>query len=464
MFDFLKKVPLFADLPGEDFDRLCTVATEENLSAGEVLFTEGDTGDKTYVIMAGEIDILKESGGRMVFIATRKAGDVIGEMSLIDQAPRFATGKARTNCKLLSISHENFEHLLNTSPSAARVLLSTISNRLRSTELVLRQSEKMAQLGTLTAGIAHELNNPASAAQRGSEHLNSAINNFQKAYQLFHEQNFSQAQWDKTNDLREYARMRASQPVDLVSLDRSDREDEIETWLNDHKVEKNWEFVPILVNMGYRTANLEELEVNYPGPQHLAVVLRWLCSLFNIFSLLEVINQGTSRIGEIVKALKSYTYLDQAPVKPVDIHEGLDNTLVMLRSKLNTGITLERNYAEHLPKIMAYGGELNQVWTNIIANAVDAVDGKGIIKISTSQVDDWILVEIEDSGPGITEDVKERLFSPFFTTKPIGKGTGLGLNISFNIIQKHKGFIDITSQPGRTCFSVRLPINFEQIE
>lgn len=463
MFDFLKKVPLFADLPAEDFDRLCAVATEENLTAGEILFTEGDIGDKTYVIMAGEIDILKESGGRMIFLATRKVGDVIGEMSLIDQAPRFATGRAQTNCKLLSISHENFEHLLNSSPSAARVLLLTISDRLRSTELVLRQSEKMAQLGTLTAGIAHELNNPASAALRGSEHLNSAINQFQRAYQLFHEQNFSQAQWDKMNDLRNYVNMRASQPIDLVSLDRSDREDEIETWLNTHKVEKNWEFVPILVNMGYRTANLEELEVTYPGP-HLAVVLSWMCSLFNIFSLLEVINQGTSRIGEIVKALKSYTYLDQAPVQPVDIHESLDNTLVILRSKLITGITLERNYAGRLPKIMAYGGELNQVWTNIIANAVDAVDGKGTIKISTRRVDDWILVEIEDSGPGIPEDVKDRLFSPFFTTKPIGKGTGLGLNISFNIIQKHKGFIDVTSQPGRTCFSVRLPINFEQIE
>ena len=152
MFDYLKKVPLFADLPDEDFDRLCAVATEENLSAGEILFTEGEIGDKTYVIMAGEIEILKESGGRMVFLATRQMGDVIGEMSFIDQSHRFATGQTRTECKLLSISHENFEHLLITSPSAARVLLSTISNRLLSTELVLRQSEKMAQLGTLTGG------------------------------------------------------------------------------------------------------------------------------------------------------------------------------------------------------------------------------------------------------------------------------------------------------------------------
>jgi len=461
MIDFLKKVPLFADLSDEDLDRLCAIATETNLSAGEVLFTEGEIGDKTFVIMSGEIDILKESGGQMVFLATRGPGDVIGEMSLLDQAPRFASGRARTDCKLLSISHENVEHLLNTSPSAARVLFSTISNRLRDTELVLRQSEKMAQLGTLTAGVTHELNNPASAARRGSEHLGAAIEQLQQTYQLFHEQGFSQEQWNKTNDLRIYARQRAAQPVELDNLDRSDREEELESWLDNHSLENSWEFAPILVNIGYRTADLEELAENYPG-QQLAVVLRWVCSLFTIFSLLKEINLGTSRIGEIVKSLKSYTYLDQAPVQPVDVHEGLDNTLVMLRSKLKTGITLVRSYAESLPKIMAYGGELNQVWTNIIANAIDAMDVEGTLKISTRQVDDWIYVEIQDSGPGIPEDVRQKLFSPFFTTKPMGKGTGLGLNISFNIIQKHKGYIEVSSEPGQTTFSVRLPKNFEQ--
>ncbi|NIP43848.1 MAG: cyclic nucleotide-binding domain-containing protein, partial [candidate division Zixibacteria bacterium] len=179
MFDFLKKIPLFADLPDEDLERLCEVVTEKTLPAGEVLFTEGEVGKTAYVIISGEIDILKKSGDRMVLLATRRTGEVIGEMSLLDQAPRFASGHVRTESKLLTISHDNLEHLLDTSPSAARALLSTITNRLRSTELVLRQSEKMAQLGTLTAGIAHELNNPASAARRGSEHLSASIKNFQ---------------------------------------------------------------------------------------------------------------------------------------------------------------------------------------------------------------------------------------------------------------------------------------------
>ncbi len=463
MFDFLKKVPLFANLADEDLDRLCEVATEVNLPADEILFTEGEIGDKAYVIMAGEIDILKKSGEQMVLLATRQIGEVIGEMSLLDQTPRFASGRTRTDSKLLSISHENLEHLLDTSPSAARVMLSTITNRLRSTELVLRQSEKMAQLGTLTAGIAHELNNPASAARRGSDHLSSSIEYFHQTYQQFHEQGFSKEQWDKTAELREYAHLRATQPVDLDSLGRSDREYEIEVWLDDRNVEKSWEYAPILVSLGYQTTDLEDLEKTFPGVQ-LVVAMQWLCTLFTIFSLLEEINQGTSRISEIVKSLKSYVYLDQAPVQLVDIHEGLDNTLVMLRSKLKTGIVLERHYVPNLPMIMAFGSELNQVWTNIIDNAVDAMDGQGTIKISTRQRDDWIIVEIEDSGPGIPEDIQQKLFSPFFTTKPLGKGTGLGLNISFNIIQKHKGEIKVFSRPGRTTFSVRLPVNFEQVE
>jgi signal transduction histidine kinase/predicted CoA-binding protein len=462
MFDFLKKVPLFASLPDDDLDRLCAVVIEESIAADEILFTEGEIGDKAYVIMVGEIDILKDSGGKMVLLATRRAGEVIGEMSLLDQTPRFASGRTRTDSQLLSISHENLEHLLDTSPSAARVMLSTITNRLRSTELVLRQSEKMAQLGTLTAGIAHELNNPASAARRGSEHLSSAIAYFQQTYHQFYEQGFSKEQWDKVAELREYAQLRATQPVDLDSLGRSDREDEIEAWLEDRNVENSWEHAPILVSLGYETGDLKNLENAFPYPQ-LVVALQWLCTVFTIFSLLEEINQGTSRIGEIVKSLKSYVYLDQAPVQQVDVHEGLDNTLIMLRSKLKTGIVLERHYAEGLPMIMAYGSELNQVWTNIIDNAVDAMDGTGKITISTRQEEDWILVEIEDSGPGIPEDVQQKLFSPFFTTKPLGKGTGLGLNISFNIVQKHKGEIKVFSRPGRTCFSVRLPVNFEQV-
>ncbi|MBC8506447.1 MAG: CoA-binding protein [Chloroflexi bacterium] len=462
MFDFLKKVPLFADLPDEDLDRLCEMAVEERILPDETLFIEGEIGDKAYVIMAGEVDILKESGGRTVLLASRRAGEVIGEMSLLDQTPRFASGIAKTECDVLAISHENLENLLDTSPSAARVMLSTITNRLRSTEIVLRQSEKMAQLGTLTAGIAHELNNPASAARRGAEHLQTSIELFQQAYRKFYSLGFTAEQWERAAELQEFAQKQASQPTDLDSLGRSDREAELEDWLDDKEVEDGWEYAPHLVSLGYEADDLDDLENDFPG-EALIVVVQWLGTLYNIYSLLEEIHQGTSRIGEIVKSLKSYVYLDQAPVQTIDLHEGLDNTLVMLRSKLKSGISLERHYDKNIPKIQGYGSELNQVWTNIIDNAVDAMDGVGKIKIVTKQKGDWVLVEIEDSGPGIPEDVQEQLFSPFFTTKPMGKGTGLGLNISYNIIQKHNGEIKVFSRSGKTCFSVRLPVNFEDV-
>jgi len=458
MFEFLKKVPLFANLPDDDLDRLCAVVQEENIPADQILFTEGTPGDKAYVIMKGEIDILKESGGQIVLLATRKAGEVIGEMSLLDQAPRFASGRTRT-----AISHENLGHLLDTSPSAARVMLSTITNRLRSTELVLRQSEKMAQLGTLTAGIAHELNNPASAARRGSEHLASAVGDLQQIYQKIIGLGFSKEQWDAAAEYYELAQKRAVQTIDLNSLERSDREESIEIWLEKNQLEKSWEHAPILVNLGFEIADLEKFKRTFSGP-HLDAALKWLCTIFTIFSLLAEINQGTTRIAEIIKSLKSYVYLDQAPKQLIDIHEGLDNTLIMLRSKITSGINLERHYAADLPKIQAHGSELNQVWTNIIDNAVDAIDGEGKITIETRKKDDWIFVEIEDSGPGIPEEVQQNLFSPFFTTKPVGKGTGLGLNISFNIIQKHNGQIKVTSQPGKTRFSVQLPINNEEAQ
>jgi len=462
MFDFLKKVPLFADLPDDDLDRLCAMVVEEHIAVDETLFVEGEIGDKAYVIMSGEVDILKESGGRTVLLASRRAGEVIGEMSLLDQTPRFASGVAKTECDLLAISHESLENLLDTSPSAARVMLSTITNRLHSTEIVLRQSEKMAQLGTLTAGIAHELNNPASAARRGAEHLQSSIRIFEQAYHHFHALGFTDEQWRRAGELQEIAQLKASQPADLDSLDRSDREAEIEDWFDDHQIENGWDYAPHLVSLGYQTTDLDELRDDFPG-EGLEVIVQWLGNLFTIYSLLEEIQQGTTRIGEIVKSLKSYVYLDQAPVQAIDLHEGIDNTLVMLRSKLKTGIILERRYAEGIPKIQGYGSELNQVWTNIIDNAVDAMEGQGSLTITTQLRGDWVYVEIEDSGPGIPEDVQEKLFSPFFTTKAMGKGTGLGLNISYNILQKHNGEIKVFSRPGKTCFSVRLPLNFEDV-
>lgn len=461
MNEFLKKVPLFAEMPEDDLEQLCRMSEEIHLESGELLFEEGQPGDRAYVLQEGMIEIFRTVDGREVLLAVRDVpGEVIGEMSLLEKAPRNASVRARHNSVLLSVHHEHLDHLLNISPSAARAMLTTVTARLRSSELSLHQSEKMAQLGTLTAGVAHELNNPAAAVKRGAEQLQVALSQFEQAQGQINCLDLTEKQGRHVQQLRQEAEQKAARPEPLDALTRSDREYEVESWLDEHGVADGWEIAPRLVNLGYDTAKLQALADVFEMDQ-LAIIFSWLGAIYNVFSLVAEIGQGASRMSDIVRALKSYSYLDQAPVQAVDIHEGLDNTLLILRSKLS-GINIQRAYAPDLPEIQAYGSELNQVWTNILDNAADVLAGKGRIILRTRQEGDEVVVELEDNGPGIPAEIRDKLFDPFFTTKGPGKGTGLGLNISYNIIvQKHRGDIQVYSEPGRTVFEVHLPINFE---
>ncbi len=326
-------------------------------------------------------------------------------------------------------------------------------------ELTLRQSEKLATLGKLSAGIAHELNNPASAVLRGAEHLNKGLIELENSLQELGKISLSEKQFEALKTLKDIIYKKSKHPAELNLLERSDLEDEMELWLSNKGIKKSWEFASILVNIGFSKDELSKL-VDCFSNEQFPIIISFLGSSFTTYNLTEEIKQGSSRVTQIVKALKSYTYLDQAPIQSLDIHEGLDNTLVMLRSQLKDGITVTREYSENLPRIEAYGSELNQVWTNIIDNAVSAMNGKGKILLKTYQSDGWLIVEIKDSGPGIPDEIKPKIFDPFFTTKPPGEGTGLGLNISHNIIsQKHKGEISVISKPGETCFQIKLPIN-----
>jgi signal transduction histidine kinase len=325
-------------------------------------------------------------------------------------------------------------------------------------EVTLRQSEKLATLGKLSAGIAHELNNPASAAVRGAEHLKNNISELQKIQYKLGKLSLSDEQLEKIKSLNELFYEKSKQPNELDPLTRSNLENEMEEWLEEKGINNCWELASTIVNTGFTKEELADLTQIFTNEQF-PVVVSSLGNNFITNSLTEEIKQGAERITQIVKALKSYTYLDQAPVQSVDIHEGLDNTLVMLRSRLKNGISVEREYSENLPRIQAYGSELNQVWTNIIDNAIDAMNENGRITIKTYKENQHLVVELKNSGPGIPEDIQSKIFDPFFTTKSVGKGTGLGLNISHNIIvQKHKGEIKVKSKPGETCFQIKLPI------
>jgi signal transduction histidine kinase len=254
---------------------------------------------------------------------------------------------------------------------------------------------------------------------------------------------------------------RAARPPVLDVLARADRESALETWLEKHGVQEPWEQAPLLVSLEYDPQALDGLAGTFTAEQ-LPAVLDSLTATYSVHSLLAEIGQAAGRISEIVKALKTYSYLDQAPVQAVDVQEGLEDTLLILRSKLKEGISVRREYEPGLPKIQGYGSELNQVWTNLIDNAADAVNGQGEIVLRTRREGDFVVVEVQDTGPGISPEIQDRIFDPFFTTKPVGKGTGLGLDISYNIVvNKHRGDIKVHSEPGKTVFEVRLPLNFE---
>jgi PAS domain S-box-containing protein len=373
----------------------------------------------------------------------------IGERKRAEEALRRSEQALRERKEELKKKNEELEETLN---------------RLNRMHSQLLMQEKMASLGKLSAGMAHELNNPASAAQRGAAQLQRTFSQLQGIQLRLGEQKLERTQLEKLVELYRVVRARARKPAEMSAITRSDREAALEEWLTRQGIDTAGELVPALVSLDYGGTEVEALAEVFPG-QQFSLVIDWLSCMYGIYSLVGEIGLGTGRISEIVRALKTYTYMDQAPVQSVDVREGLENTLIILHNKLKSGVTVVREYAEDLPVIEAYASELNQVWTNIIDNAIDAMDGEGTLVVRTRRDDPWIVVEIEDSGRGIPEEIQSKIFDPFFTTKGPGEGTGLGLNISHNLVlQKHRGEISVKSKPGSTCFSVRLPIDFNPVE
>jgi signal transduction histidine kinase len=455
--EFIRHLQLFENLSEADLDLLLAHAESFQVSAGEVLIEEGKPGDAAYINLDGDFEITKKSDVQNIVIAVRGTGEVFGEMALLDQSPRTATVRAIRDSKVLKISGEAFQLMLAHSSSAALSILQTVSQRLRQNEGLLRQNEKMAALGTLAAGLAHELNNPASAVRRSADQLRKALSDWSESASELERLSLDEHQIRIINDLRSEIQTRHSSTSSLDPLTQSDRQAELQNWLDEQHVLNSWELAPALVSFDWNVNSLNNLTEAF-NDQAISMVITWLAAGSEVYSLLDEMNTGTQRISEIVKSVKAYSYLDQAPVQDVDVHESLESTLVILRHKMKNGIKITRDYSSTLPHIETYGSELNQVWTNIIDNAVDAMNAQGELTIHTYSKDGKVIVEIQDNGPGIPAEIQQRIFEPFYTTKPPGQGTGLGLHIAYTIINNHYGQIRVTSKPGKTCFQVTLPI------
>ena len=461
--DVLLNLPLFAGLGSGDIKLLEDASREVRLETGGVLMTEGSPGGSLYVILEGELEITKRSGKRDVVIAERGPGEVIGEMSLLDGSPRTATVCSRGVSRLLEIDQAAFRRLVESSPAAALSILHTVTSRLRHTESMLRQSETLAALGTLSAGLAHELNNPAAALKRAAGQARELLPRWQRAHADLHDAGINESELPELSRLafpdEAEAGARGSRADPLA---RSDQEQALQAWLEEKGIDKAWEIAPALLEAGLTTEPIAAALTPLP-PTALAAAVIWISASRSLGALLHEVAISAERISAIVGAVRSYVYLDQAPAQQIDLHRGLDDTLLLLKSKLEPGVTVHREYSPDVPSIEAYGSELNQVWTSLIANAAEALEGKGEIWIRTGVEGERVRVEICDNGPGIPAEVRQRIFEPFFTTKPPGQGTGLGLHISYNIVAlHHQGQLTVVSQPGDTCFRVLLPSQLER--
>jgi signal transduction histidine kinase len=453
----LRKSPLFQGLSDDELKQLTDMAESVSLRAGEILIKQGELGDSAYVVINGEFEVQKQSGQSLIKIDVRNPGDVVGEMALLSRAPRNATLIAKTDGEVLRIPQEAFEELLSSSTTAAMAVLHWVMARLTQNESLLHQQEKMAALGTMSAGLAHELNNPAAAAQRSASQLRETESRWLALTHQIERGAVQENQTDWFNDFMQEASRRFESPLKLDALQRIDLVDQLQVWLEASEVESAWELAPALVNFGWDSESLEKLKSTL-SPSLFSLSIQWLGTGCFMMGLLSEVLQTTERISQIVRAVKSYAYLDQAPLLEVDVHEGLENTLVIMQHKLKKGVTVKREYSQNLPHIEAYASELNQVWTNIIDNAIDAMNGKGELKIRTYEEDHRVIVEIVDNGPGIPEEIQSRIFEPFFTTKAPGHGTGLGLHISHDIIaNRHHGQLLVESKRGETRFKVILP-------
>lgn len=458
----LQKVEMFADLPGEQLQWFAENAVEHCLEPGEILFRRGDIPDWMVVMLSGETHARRDDATLDGNVYISRAGDpateVTGKLPFSRMKTFEATGRAVVPTRLLLFPVRLFPELLQQMPLLAERLVWNMSDRVRESTRIDEQRDKLMSLGKLSAGLAHELNNPAAAAKSAAAELLETLENLREADLRLCRHHLPGETREFLAEFERDCIERSQNSTSLSTVEQSDREDTLGTWLDDYNVEEAWTFAHVLVNSETTTEQLAELREKV-GADVFADALARIAAQLTTAHLVTDIETSARRISELVGAIKEYSYMDRAPVQDVDIHKALENTLIMLKHKLKTkNVNVTRDYAVDLPRLTALGSELNQMWTNLIDNAVDAMPQSGQLQIRTRLEPDAVMVEICDNGAGIPPEIQQQIFDPFFTTKQLGEGTGLGLDIVMRIVRHHHGNIRFQSQPGDTSFQVRLPL------
>jgi signal transduction histidine kinase len=458
----LRSLFLFEQLTDEQLAWVAQHADEAEFAAGSDIVVEGDPAGCFHVLLSGTVAMSRLIGGDPVETTrTDHRGVYFGAVQfyLDDESARTypASVRAITDCCVLALPAAEFaQEFQHWFPMAVHLLEGMILG-LRKGGQITAERERLLALGKLSAGLTHELNNPAAAAGRAADALRDKVTGMRHKLAMIADGRIAGPTLQKLVMAQEEFVKKVRHAPQLSPMEASDREDELSDWLDEAGIGGGWDLAPVFVAGGLEVSDLEAVrtasdEAVFEG------AIRWLAYTVETESLLREITDATARISDLVGAAKQYSQMDRAPYRWIDVHEGIDATLVMFGRKLgeDSGITIVKDYDRSLPQIPAYAAELNQVWTNIVDNAVDAMDGNGTLTVRTARDEDRVLVEIADTGPGIPPEVRKKIFDPFFTTKGVGKGTGLGLDVSYRVVvARHHGDIAVLAEPTR--FQVRLP-------
>ena len=450
----LRRVPAFADLPDDQIAWFMSQAQEIAIKAGETYLHQGDPADAMFVVLEGQLQGRGEFGGETLFF-TSKTGDIVGVLPFSRMKFYTVSGRALSDSRLLRFPSALFPQLIQKMPDLTQRLVNLMSDRIREATRVEQQRDRLAGLGKLSAGLAHELNNPASAAKRAASQLRITLKRIKDASHALGARDLTPAQRAEIEKLETSLTMQDGMPPDTLTI--SALEEKIDSLLRSHGQDDLWQLASDLAHKNVQPEALERLFATLDADTARAALVRIAASV-EIWNLLNEIESSTARISDLVRAIKEYTYMDQSPLQNVDIVKSLETTLTILNHKLKRGVTVRRDYQQVPFLVNSFGSELNQVWTNIIDNAIGAMGGKGDLRVRTYREDSCVVVEIGDNGPGIPATVLPHIFEPFFTTKAVGEGTGLGLDTVQRIVRKHRGYIQVNSKPGDTRFQVWLPL------